>query len=307
MLDVPRSHIEAYCQEAGLEPVCDPSNRDLAHLRNRLRWELIPILEREFNPRLKDALAHLARTLRDEEEWLRPLVEEAFCRCARVEAGRVVLDITTLVSYPQALRRRIVRRAAALVGGGPAPFPAFEHVEACLALPGMAVGKRLELPGGLLAWRDYGSLVFTRQGAVPADRPFLYRLEVPGSVVVPEAGVRLEADVSDRPVPADGRSVAVMDADLVGGALVVRNRRPGDRFYPLGLGAPKKLKEYFINEKVPRGERDSIPLVAIPGGDGDADTIIWVVGHRPDDRFRPTATTRRYLVLRTFVFKMGVC
>lgn len=307
LIEVPRAHIEAYCREAGLEPVQDPSNRSPAHLRNRVRWELIPLLEERYNPRIREVLHHLAATFRDEEEWLRPLVDEAFSRCARQALGTVAVDVAAFASCPKGLRRRLVRRAAALARGDAAYAPPFEHVEACLRLAGMPVGKRLELPEGVAVWRDYGAIVFARKDRLAARPPFRYRLEVPGALVVEEAGVRLEAELARRPPPADGRSVAVFDADLVGGVVEVRNRRPGDRFHPLGLGASKKLKEYFINEKVSRRERDLVPLVVIPGAGERDDTIIWVVGHRPDARFQPGPDTRRYLVLRSFVFKNPVC
>jgi tRNA(Ile)-lysidine synthase len=89
-----------------------------------------------------------------------------------------------------------------------------------------------------------------------------------------------------------GRWEACLDATKVGPALWVRRRRNGDRFVPLGMERPKKLQDFLVDEKVPRADRDRIPVVATP------DRIVWVVGYRIDDRFKVTADTREVLRLR---------
>ena len=90
----------------------------------------------------------------------------------------------------------------------------------------------------------------------------------------------------------DGRHAALVRRDLVQGSLAVRNRRPGDRFRPVGLGGRKKLQDYFVDRKVARRERDAVPLVV-----DDDDRIVWVVGHGIDEAFRVTDASQAVLLL----------
>jgi tRNA(Ile)-lysidine synthase len=122
---------------------------------------------------------------------------------------------------------------------------------------------------------------------------YQYPLQVPGMVEVPEAGLLIWAGVVREPVPLAGDLArrAVLDYNKTGPRLLVRSWRPGDRFFPLGMGSPKKLQDFFVDEKVPRVQRQRIPLV-LSGED-----IIWVVGYRIDHRYRVTPATREVLVL----------
>lgn len=318
LLKVPRSAIETYCDEHALEPRHDPSNREPIYLRNRIRNELIPLLEREFNPGLRLLLANLAEVMRAEDDLLADLAHEALLHTLEdrddtgVGSGNgagVRLDVGVVSTLSLALQRRVVRLAAARARGVRRAGLTFREVEEVLGLVGVGVGKAVTLGGGLVAWRDYRAVVLEELDAegdkskwrTPKWRPFAYDLPVPGFVAVPEAGLRIEAALLEAPLPQEllpdglavnGKVRAMLDADLVSLPLTVRSRREGDRFWPLGLGAEKKLKEYFIDVKVARRERDRIPLVTSDG------RIAWVVGYRIDERFRVTPDTRRFLLLR---------
>jgi tRNA(Ile)-lysidine synthase len=118
-------------------------------------------------------------------------------------------------------------------------------------------------------------------------------------VALPGFGLRLRARILERrgadalsgPRPAAGPGDACLDADLVKGPLLIRPRRPGDSFVPLGGPGRRKLKAFLIDRKVPVDERGRIPLVL------SGDRIAWVVGHQIDDRFKVTPHTRRILLL----------
>lgn len=308
LLAVSRAAVEAYCRAHGLRPRRDPTNEEPSFLRNRVRLELLPRLESEYNPELRQALAQLAELLRAEEEWLGRQAEEAAAGLVRAEGGSVVVGVEGLVQLPLALRRRVVRLAAERAGV-PGPLP-FEHVEGVLALCEAAVGGAVSLPGACEARREHDGLVIGAGGGRGA--PFSYRLAVPGSVLVPEAGLRLVAEVVPGGAwpPRDGAAggappdderrgagqagVAVLDADRLPLVLTVRSRRPGDRFRPLGMRGEKKLQDFLVDAKVPRRERDRVPVVEAGG------EIVWVVGHRVDARFAAGEASARRLVLRAW-------
>ncbi|MDI3280775.1 MAG: tRNA lysidine(34) synthetase TilS, partial [Bacillota bacterium] len=314
-----RSEVEEYCRRWQLNPVLDSSNLEPAFLRNRIRLHLLPLLEREYNPALRRRLWAVSEVWRAEDAFLEEVTAQALRgalipppewvrRWEPPPAAVRALRLATVESWPAALRRRALRRLAAeLLPEG--KELELSHVEAILALlEGRGAGGRVALPGGLRVERGYEELVLAR---LPAEGPShgtreeggFFALPLPGRVDLP-GGRAITAqvwEVGDQLAGGEGPwwslirtappQVAYLDADRVFPPLRVRFRSAGDRFFPLGLKAAKKVKEFFIDAKVPRAERPYIPLVE------DAKKIIWVAGYRLDERVRVTEETRRLLRL----------
>ncbi|MDI6907277.1 MAG: tRNA lysidine(34) synthetase TilS [Thermoanaerobacterales bacterium] len=291
-----RRTIEDYCRERGLAPREDASNLKRVYTRNRLRLELIPYLEREYNPNLVPTLLRMAEVLREEEALLEAEAGRVLAGVVRAvdEDAAAALERRPLLELPPALQRRVVRGAwEALPGGAELPF---EHVERVLDLARRPRGGgRVELPGGARAVREGDRLVL-RRGGGERPVPFSYPLAVPGETAVPEAGKVIAATVAGA---ADGlpdpRLLAprgtVLDLDRLAPPLTVRSRRPGDMFAPSG-GGTVKLKKFLIDAKVPRSARDAVPLVV----DGEG-RIAWVAGLRTAEFCRLTPRTRRAVIL----------
>lgn len=288
LIDARRAQTHAFCRALRLRPRIDPTNADPAFMRNAIRLEAIPFLQRTVNARLPEALARLADILAAEDQALEDLLGDA----ADPEgvAGGIGLSVEVLASLPVALQRRAIRR----IGGAAGAALGFEHTEALrlLALEG-ETGQRLDLPGPLNARREYGFLVIGRAPSPPVPAHPV-ELVVPGETVLPPWGLRARSWVtSGRPARwPDGRRQVVLDADRASFPLRVRRVRPGDRFRPLGMARRKKVGDFFTDEKVAAASRQDVPLVV--GADGE---VVWVVGYRPDDRVKVTATTRRCLWL----------
>jgi tRNA(Ile)-lysidine synthase len=285
-----REELRAYLAGLGAGFVEDESNADLSIPRNRVRAELLPMLVR-FNPAIVDVLADEADLAREEWHWL----ESEAARLAEA-LGRPVpegwaLDAAGLRAAPLPLRRhaiwRLMRERA---GGRPVGF---KHVEAALGLL-VRADASLDAPGHRL--ERIGSRLVLRHGPRPVVNLFDYPLSIPGMVDIPEAGLRVSAELADRSTPAwtglTGR-VGMVRHDLCRGPLVVRNRRPGDRFRPVGLEGRKKLQDYFVDRKVARAERDAVPIVV----DG-AGRIVWVAGHGIDAAFRVTDASQGVLIFK---------
>jgi tRNA(Ile)-lysidine synthase len=188
----------------------------------------------------------------------------------------------------------------------------FEHVAAELRLLDPDGPTVLDAPGQKVQ-RIGGRLVLTgrppnttgrwsaESGANPGDTPnyFRYLLSIPGEVVLPEAGCVVSADTRSIPGGPDPRvmagngALAVVRGDLCCGQLAIRNRRPGDRFRPVGLGGRKKLQDFFVDRKVRRDNRDRVPIVV-----DASDRIVWVAGYGIDEAFRVTDPAQAVLLLR---------
>jgi tRNA(Ile)-lysidine synthase len=127
---------------------------------------------------------------------------------------------------------------------------------------------------------------------------FQYPLSIPGELRLEEAACVLSAEMASSEGAVDRNAIstgalAVVRLDRCGKGLSVRNRRPGDRFRPPGLGGRTKLQDYFVNRKIARERRDAVPIVV-----DDADRIVWVAGHAIDEDFRVTDPAQAVLVLR---------
>ena len=297
LLDVRRDDLRRYLaeQQAGFRE--DASNLDRSVPRNRVRHELLPKL-REYSPRVVEALAREADIARLDEDYLAGRANELAGRLVQATEGALEIDVEGLAAAHPALVRRVVRDVLSRVSGR---SMGFEQVE---RLRWMATDREpppLDLPG-CRAERVGDRLRLTARdgrGDTAADGPFDYRLDVPGTVSVPEAGVSISAEVVDAATLTGDESqasdaVVVAVSDGANQSLVVRNWRPGDRFRPIGLGGHrKKLQDLFVDRKVPRADRTRIPLVL----DRD-ERIIWVVGQGVSDDFRVTTGATSVLVLK---------
>jgi tRNA(Ile)-lysidine synthase len=286
LLATRHSHLIAFLTALKQEWRQDASNSDLQHTRNRIRHVLMPLLEREFNPAIAERLGELSVVARSEEEFWQSQCSgwvEQIVRPVR-PAQRFCFDLNLFRAQSLAVQRRLLRHWGRTVQ--PNPSLEFKHVEQLLALVNTEskIGKQLELPAGWRAVRRGDQLQLTpphRPGTHATPHDYQYRLRVPGRVALPEAGMSLEA-IS---IPVSGCAESynpdqLLDAGLLAKELVVRNWRPGDRFWPAHTKAPKKVKELLQEKHVQGHERKLWPLVVSEG------EIVWLAGFACPVRFR---------------------
>ncbi|HKB12778.1 MAG TPA: tRNA lysidine(34) synthetase TilS, partial [Vicinamibacterales bacterium] len=176
---------------------------------------------------------------------------------------------------------------------------AFQHVEAVRRMLASPAGEadfprhRAERIGGAVVLTGRTDDAAGRRPAAAANL-FRYPLSIPGEVIVPDAGVISAEPVIGATMGNGGdRLAATVRADLCGESLAVRNRRPGDRFRPAGLSGRKKLQDYFVDRKIARDRRDTVPIVV-----DQHDRIVWVAGHEIDEAFRVTDPSQPVLLLK---------
>lgn len=295
-----RAELRSYLQARGEAWREDASNVDVAILRNRIRHALMPVVE-DIAPGAVRALARLAALAHDDEAVL--MQEAIKHRPALVLSdeelrGRIDIDAAALSLMPAALARRLVRTLAADVA--PASTLAARHLEAVCRLAATDKPEgHLDLSG--LTAQKHGDTL-TLAGAAPTSAGSLVgaawptrQLDVPGVVVLPEAGLAIEARAGLGEPGEWGRlgpASAAIQAGAVRLPLSVRNRRAGDRFRPLGAPGRRKLQDVLVDRKVPRSERDRVPVIV----DAD-DRIVWVAGVAVAHDCRVTAPAEGVLIL----------
>ena len=296
LLDVSRAEIEDYCAANGLEPRRDPSNLSPdTYTRNRVRLELLPLLVREYNPAVADALLRLSEIAGRDLEYLQTQADTALVAATVVRrTDKLVLDGARLLGMHPALLRRVLRAAVTQVRGS-AEGIAQHHIErVCQILlrprnsGGVSIKGLFPAPFCDIAF-VFDTMTLTQGVSTPRTTlpipDVSFALSVPGTATL--ADWTVQASFSALP------DVVVLNADAVSlDTLTLRNWRQGDRVDPLGMGGRhKKVGDIFTDAKVPHAERHHVPIVA------DAQGIVWVVGHCVAERVKVTPTTRRRLYL----------
>lgn len=301
-----RQQIEAFLTCIGVVPRQDTTNTDTYYLRNRVRHELIPQLESDYNPNIKTGLSRTADVLRAESEYLDTVARKALETC-RVEGQHkyVVLDRMKFRKYHVALQRRMLRQSVSEMSGDTNDLY-FAHCEKMLNLiEAGASNALLALPNDLRFRRAYQQLIFERR---PVEiESFAYPVATVGRTSIEILNTEITAELGDAESSRtltlpDGKFEAIFDYEKLRKVFVkpsseivpltVRNRQQGDRFQPYGMRGTKKIKDFLIDAKVPRSERDSIPLLVC------GDEILWVIGYTTSESFKIKPDTRQYLYLR---------
>ena len=300
MMEIERWEVEAFLGERSIPSRQDESNRDEKITRNKLRHKLIPMIEREFNPRVKMALVKLGQTAGSFYLLLREIASEVYENTKMVSGeGEVALSVEEFAKLPPAIQTLIIDKAAKQVLGF-APQLNFEHYLGIISLCGEhGFGKAIRLPKGLEARRESYVVRIHRPVSVPPPPKFSSaKLKVPGKTVIKKLSIQIDAEI------IDGRQVGlkdyirskdyteeILDLEKVDGPLTIRLRHEGDTFLPLGARGSCKLKKFFIDNKVPKTMRDRVPILS------DKSKIVWVVGYRLGDPVKITDATQRVLKL----------
>ncbi|MFI5397212.1 MAG: tRNA lysidine(34) synthetase TilS [Candidatus Binatia bacterium] len=295
LIECSRAEVLAFVRAHELSCCADSSNHDLRFFRNRIRHQVMPLLE-SISPMAKRNLAAAGEILGDEAAFLR---EHDARLLAVALAPDGSLAVSALVGAAAPLRARLVRawlreRRGDLLGLSGAHFRAIVNLA-----HGPRPNGRVRLPGGQWVVREYGCLRYP--GGEEPSPVETERLLVPGSAVYLQSGWRIRAEMEsfgrDWRRPAD-LFEAVADAAAVAVPLVVRTARPGDRIQPLGMRGHRKLQDALVDRKLPLKARRSCPVVELNG------EIFWVPGIVRSNHALVTSDTRS--ALRLIAQKTGV-
>lgn len=289
LLEIARKDTEAYCNGCGLSPREDLSNKTLRYMRNRFRYELIPLL-RQYNPNVGAAILRTAALLDDEREFISAYTQSILEMVVTKKNESLIINRETFSHLPLAVKRSLLRTAVKELLGDLTDIEA-DHIEIMMDGMQKSAGKKLILPRGLLFYMDYESCFLRLQGKEDSIEDTLsgeVPLNIPGKTYV--AGWSITAEIyDDVKQNTSHRYKEYFDYDVAGNKLTVRPRKPGDKFHPLGMSKPKSVQDFMVNIKIPRNRRATVPIVCSPR------QLVWVVGWRIDDRVRLTSSTRRIL------------
>lgn len=301
LLRLTRDSILEYCQTHNLSPIFDESNVDTIYFRNRIRHELLPVLE-SFTPDFRRRILELSEIITADEEVLTDLTSRVEQEIIRERSeDSISLDLGAWRELPLALRRRLLRQAIAEIvpSGREVSFSALEAYRRVAETADS--GSMADLPCGGKLRVSYGQLmIHATPDVVNSDFPQISQnesrtLSIPGEVQL-ENGWHIAAEWLDSPDIAGIQSntdpwTAYIYCQPTP-TLFVRTRRRGERFWPLGMSGEVKIKEIMINRKIPRYLREGWPLIA------SEEHGVWIAGHVIDHRVRVLPHHRSAVRLR---------
>lgn len=299
LIECRRADVRAYLAARGETFREDASNADVRIPRNRLRRDLLPVIDR-VAPGGLEALARTAALSADDEDFLAAEAVIAARSVVLKDADGVQLQRGPLKTLAPAVARRVIRGAIELAAPLEAPRLTSRHIEAVWRLATSDRARHADLPGVRVEADQQVlrvSAAAADEGQTAGHASFAMTLDVPGALTILATGWRISAQLGHqtRSAGVEAREALriAVPAELVRGPLTVRSRRPGDRIKPIGAPGRKKVQDLLVDRKVPRAERDRVPLIVDREGH-----VVWVVGVAMADEFRVTASEAEVVVLR---------
>lgn len=299
MLCVTREEVIEYLQARHLTWRRDRTNVDCAYKRNFIRRRLLPTLQRDCRDPVVETLSELAWSAHQCYGRICKHADEVWPRLAECTDEKTTLDLKKFNTQPQPVKIELIRRSLTHIGCGQRDLTR-RHYERIVQFAGQNVtGKRIELPDGFVAQRQYGHMIFSPnvQASGRVDLSPQVELNIPGRIAYGKYMIEafistVEQNAIEKLITTRTNYVECFDLEKVKLPLSVRFRQSGDRFVPLGLGAEKKVGKFLTAQRVPREIREKVFLIT------DREKIIWVWPIRISERAKVTPVTRQILQLQ---------
>jgi tRNA(Ile)-lysidine synthase len=293
LLEVWRHEIEAFATKNNIPYLIDSSNLKEDYLRNRLRLSLIPLLEKEYQPNLKKILLRTSAILREENDYLEKEAEKVYQNMVEGKGDTLTFQYPDYRSLHPAIQWRVIQKMLRTIYGEEKEDLEISQTFKKLKQPPPSFV--LELPFGVCFEKRYDR-VLLRKGRGENVPPFEVELISPGRTYIEEIGKEVvieEIEKEDEFLSfKESSHTGLLDYQKLQFPLKIRNFRPGDRFQPLGVKGTQKLKEFFIDHKVPRFERPKVPVLI------SGEMIAWIIGYRIDERVKVNEKTERILKVK---------
>lgn len=289
-----REEIENYLKEKNQNWCCDRTNGELDYTRNRIRHQLLPVMEQELNRKVIHHLARLGSEIQETEDYLDRIAGELVQRGTERKDEGILCLVQEFQKEDRLIRERAVRICLKRAGCGLKNLGRI-HVEQILGLFDAQSGRTVCLPGGWLAERSFDAILIRKKAKEKehaGGNTDVLQISVPGEISCPGGVLKTECELRKNEIIPQNQYTKWLDYDKIKDNLCLRTRRPGDYLIVDEKGSRKKLKEYMIQEKIPVRERERVLLVA------SGREILWVVGYRINAAYKVMERTKRVLKLQ---------
>ena len=278
LLCMEREEIEAWLKKQEIDWREDRTNREDIYTRNKLRLTILPMLKKEINPKLGENLIENGQLFGEIHTFLTKMANEFLNTYSKLENGCVIISLEPLKQLDVAVARYVFLSSIEQSGVGLKDITK-KHIDTLLNLVHLQVGKMAHLPYNTVAKVGYNCFMIGQREKLEKERRAYPVYEMKCTIFPYDSGKKIQESTYTK----------WFDYDTINGAVKLRTRQNGDMIQTLKNHGEKKLKDFFINEKIPREERDHILLVA------KGQSILWVVGHRISEAYKVSENTKTIL------------
>lgn len=290
LLDVERKEIEDYCEIHNLNPRIDESNLENIYTRNKIRLELIPYMKDNFNTNLIESIVRMSNNLRTDSDYIESDAEEKFKNICKVSSDSVEVDINSFNKLHNAIKVRVLRKGIKSILGD-TNFIDQKHIDDVMEFESESkINKMLTLPRGVFVYRRKNSILLTTTEIVEEEIEFSYNIPSNGFVKIKEINYIIETQTMTIDRYKNGKVDKMsrgFDFNKIKGGIVIRNRQQGDKIKL--AGGTKKLKDLFIDLKIPREERCKVPVIT------DEEGILQVGEYKSSENYKIDENTKEVL------------
>ena len=290
ILDIERSEIEAYCEEHKLNPRIDSTNLESIYTRNKIRLELIPYMKENFNSNVTESIVRMSNSLRSDSDYIEAEAESKFKDICKVTSDTVDIKINGFSKLHNAIKVRVLRKGIKSILGD-TNFIDQKHIEDVLEFESESkINKMLTLPRGVFVYRKQDCITLTTTEIVTEEIDFLYNIPNNGFVKIKETNIIIETQTMTIDRYKNGKVDKMskgFDLNKIKGGMVVRSRQQGDKIKL--AGGSKKIKDLFIDLKIPREERCKVPVIA------DEQGILQVGKYKSSENYKIDEKTKEVL------------
>jgi tRNA(Ile)-lysidine synthase len=296
LINIKRESIERYCEDNNLNPRIDKTNLENIYSRNKIRLELIPYIKENFNSDIVTALNRLADTMSIDNDFLEDIANEKFKSYCERKEEKVIIDKKAFKEH-EAVITRILRLALNQLKGNLYNVEKV-HIYDLINLQKCGTGKKITLPSNIVGYNNYENIELSiAKTSGNNEKKTEYILNINNENYLEAFNLRVSMRIVNREEKIDFKEnpqVKYFDYDKIKGSILIRTRKNGDHFTPFGMKGSKKLKDFFMDLKIPKEERDRIPLICF------GENIAWIVGYRISENYKVDKTTKNILEIKTY-------
>lgn len=294
LLDVSREEIEKYCHENKVPYITDSTNEKEIYTRNKVRLSLIPYLEENYSPNIKTHLSKLAQNVKEDDSFIEKIVDSHYrTNHTKISDFAIKFEVDYLINLDLTIKKRMIKRAYMELNAGVEGIENIHLEDAIKILNSSKTNSSINFPNGITIEKIYNDFYITKKEMQFESKNFEYLIELNKETYIPELDIKIETKIISRDATnrlnTSSTNVKSFDFDKISGNLFVRNRRQGDKIKSLGSSGTKKVKDIFIDKKIPNHKKDEIPIIV------DEKKLIWIYGHYMSDDAKIDETTKTIL------------
>ena len=291
ILFLKREEIENYCKEKGVKPRIDATNLERIYSRNKVRLDILPYMKENFNQDVIEAINRMSILLQEDNKFIDKEVNKIFNDKCKIFNKSVTINKEVFL-LEEAVIKRVIRKSIEYVSGNKYDVE-LKHIEDVEKIQKHGTGKRINLPNNLIAINVYGDIKIKYEQEVNSNNNvrIITKSELMDNVIVFN-DFRMEFKVIDNNENINYNKnsfIKYFNFDKINKGITIRYRKNGDRIIPIGLNGSKKVKDIFIDMKIPKEDRDSIPILEFDNN------ISWIVGIKQSNLYKVTKDTKKVL------------